>query len=180
MLGKNKAQTDDDEAPQKGGPVRMFIVGVISLLIAGGGYFIGGRDGAAATTPDATQQAAGAVPAGPVEPEIHEIVDLEAVNVNLTDNHYLRVAISLGIALAVDSEEASSAKAHGADAAEGSTFPTAPAADLVLSTYAVRSLAELSDPAGRAAARDELELRLKEYYGEEILVTVFFTEFVMQ
>ena len=59
------------------------------------------------------------------------------------------------------------------------TEPTAPAADLVLSTFAGKTIEELSTLEGRVAARDHLHEGLKEFYGEEVL-TVFFTEFVMQ
>jgi flagellar FliL protein len=185
MVGKKKdapATTDGaDAAPAKsGGMMRLVMVGVMSLSIAAAGYFIGGRGGAevpAVASPVIVEVEA-------KEPVIEEIVDLEAVNVNLTDGHYLRVAISLGVGHeeAKEGEEgADGGGSYGAEPeGEEAVFPTAPAADILLSTFAERSMAELSDGAGRNAARTELETRMKEYYGEEIIVTVFLTEFVMQ
>ena len=172
---KSKTDTPDDAGEkQGGGAMRLVTVGILSLSIAGAGYFIGGRGGAAPAATDAAAAEAAAAEEEVAEPEVVEIVDLDAVNVNLTDNHYLRVAISLGIGHV----EEEGGGGHGGES--DATFPTAPAADLVLTTFAERSMAELSDAAGRIAARDELEHHLKEYYGEEVLVTVFFTEFVMQ
>jgi flagellar FliL protein len=184
MVGKKKdapATTDGaDAAPAKsGGMMRLVMVGVMSLSIAAAGYFIGGRGGAevpAVASPVIVEVEA-------KEPVIEEIVDLEAVNVNLTDGHYLRVAISLGVGheeAKEGEEEDAGGGGYGGEEVEEAVFPTAPAADILLSTFAERSMAELSDGAGRNAARTELETRMKEYYGEEIIVTVFLTEFVMQ
>lgn len=161
----------DESAAKGGGALRLVMVSVLSLSIAAAGYFIGGRGGGDAA---ATDVAADHVEEE-VEPEIESILDLDAVNVNLTDDHYLRVAISLGLG---HIEEESSSDGHGTE--EVAEFPSAPAADLVLTTFAERSMAELSEPAGRSAARAELEAHLKEYYGDDVIVTIFITEFVMQ
>lgn len=134
---------------------------VLSLALVTAGYFVGGLGGGAAPSAEA------AVPTTVPEPIVDHIVDLEAINVNLSDGHYLRVAVSLGMA---------AAEACGGAEAE---FPTAPAADFVLGTFAGRSVDELSTLAGRAEARQELEKQLQEHYGEEELVTILFTEFVM-
>lgn len=179
---KNENTEEAGEPKEKGGLSRMIMVGVFSLSIAAAGYFIGGGGGE--TPAAAVPETVVIVEEAPAEPVIAKIVDLDAVNVNLTDNHYLRVAISLGIAEEHHDEEKkdSGGGGHGAsdDEAHEPEFPTAPAADLLLTTFAEQSMAELSDAAGRAAAREHLEHKLKEYYGEEVIVTVFFTEFVMQ
>lgn len=190
MVGKKKksddATPDGDEAPkEKSGLSRMIMVGVLSLSIASAGYFIGGGggNGGGAAEPAAAEAEEAPVEVEEKEPEIEKIVDLDPVNVNLTDAHYLRVAISLGVAEEHhdDEEKSDGGGGHGAPAEEEEPeFPTAPAADLLLTTFSQKSMAELSEPSGRAHAREELEHHLKEYYGEEVLVSVFFTEFVMQ
>lgn len=107
------------------------------------------------------------------------------MNVNLADGHYLRVAVSLGLVDHLAEGEQAAAESDGSHGAateetEQSSFPTAPAADLVLSTFAGREVDQLSDPGGREAARHDLLERIHEYYGEEQVLTVYFTEFVMQ
>lgn len=170
-MARKKSTEPDQANPESdksgGGTTRLVMVGVMSLSIAAAGYFVGGRGGAevpAAAAPVTEPEA--------TEPEIVEVVDLDPVNVNLTDGHYLRVAISLGIG--------AHGKEQGAKPEEGPYVPTAPAADILLTTFAERSMAELSDGVGRSDARSQLEAHLKEYYGEHVIVAVFVTEFVMQ
>ena len=103
------------------------------------------------------------------EHAVGSIVDLDAVNVNLLNGHYLRIAVSLGL-----SEDAHYDDGHG-----GGEFPSAPARDLVVTTFSGRSIEELSSHEGRTHVRHELEEGLKEYYHGDV-VTVFLTEFVMQ
>ncbi len=180
-MARKKSTEPDTANPESdksgGGTMRLVMVGVMSLSIAAAGYFIGGRGGAAvpAAAPPVTEPEVH-------EPEIAEVIDLEAVNVNLTDGHYLRVAISLGIGAHVEEDggEGGHGKEKEEEAEEGPSIPIAPAADILLTTFAERSMAELSDVAGRADARHKLEAHLKEYYGEDVIVTVFVTEFVMQ
>ncbi|MFK8025535.1 MAG: flagellar basal body-associated protein FliL, partial [Ilumatobacter sp.] len=106
--------------------------------------------------------------------EIGELVELEPVNVNLQDGHYLRVAIALE---KYKSEEAASDKKK--DAGDAPAFPTAPAADLVLSTFSGRAMSELSTNSGREAVRTELFEAIKAVYGDKV-TSVYLTEFVMQ
>lgn len=164
------------EAPKRG-KGRPLMVGGICAALAAGGFFIGGRMGGGAAPAVATET----VPEP--EPTVGEIVALEPVNVNLADGHYLRISVSLGL---LDHGDEAAAPAddggHGEAGAtdEGSHFPTAPAADLVLSTFAGRKMDELAAATGREAARHDLLEGIHNYYGEEEVLTVFFTEFVMQ
>ena len=162
------------------GKRRMIVVGALCLGLAAGGYLISGRmAGGAAPAAGATTEEEVVEP----EPEVGEIVDLEPVNVNLADGHYLRIGVSLGLSAHVEGEagEEAAAASHGEAGEEtGTTFPTAPAADLVLSTFSGRSIEQLADDAGREAARHDLLEGIHAYYGEEEILTVFFTEFVMQ
>jgi flagellar FliL protein len=160
-MADDTTSADTPAPPAKsGGPMRLISAAMISIALVTTGYFIGGRGSSAAAPPTET---------APVEEEHHAvgmIVDLEAINVNLAAGHYLRIAISLGLAEDVHLEKPEE-------------FASAPASDLVVTTFSGRSMEELSTPEGRVHAREELEEGLAEYYGEEI-VSVFFTEFVMQ
>ncbi|MDJ0767424.1 MAG: flagellar basal body-associated FliL family protein [Ilumatobacter sp.] len=155
--------TESEPVPAKsgGGAMRIVSAAMLSVALVTTGYFIGGRGGTAAAPPPETAHVE-----EPEEPTIGTIVDLEAVNVNLAGGHYLRVAVSLGL----------SEHVHLEDPKE---FKSAPASDLVVSTFSGRTMEELSSHDGRSSRRDELEEGLATYYGDEI-VSVFFTEFVMQ
>jgi flagellar protein FliL len=174
--GVDDESTDAGDGGGKGRGGKMMPAAMISIALVAAGYFVGGRGGSA--------PAAEAAPATTVahEPEVETIVDLEAVNVNLADGHYLRVAISIGMAAHHGEEGEAKGGGHGKAGAAPTTeptAPTAPAADLVLSTFSGKTMAELSTLDGRVAAREHLLEELKEFYGEDV-ITVFFTEFVMQ
>lgn len=166
---KGEEGTEEESSGGGGGGSKMMPAAMISIALVAAGYFVGGRGGGTAPAVAVTATTVEA------EPTVGEVVDLEAVNVNLADGHYLRVAISIGMQAA---EEEAAAPAEGEGATE-TTEPTAPAADLVLSTFSGKTIDELSTLEGRIAARDHLLEGLKEFYGEEV-ITVFFTEFVMQ
>ncbi len=157
----------------KGGKGRLIITVVLCLGLAAAGFVLGGKlsggDGAAAAAADEE-------PVEEPEPVVAKIVELEPVNVNLADGHYLRIAIALGL-----SEHALHAEEGGGGHGGGDefVFETAPASDLVLGTFSGRLMADLESHEGREAARHDLFEGLENFYGEDI-VTVFLTEFVMQ
>ncbi|HWL43409.1 MAG TPA: flagellar basal body-associated FliL family protein [Ilumatobacter sp.] len=160
-------------APPRG-KSRAIIAGVLCVGLAAGGYVMGGRVAGG-------EPAAASEPVHVPEPTIGEIVDLAPVNVNLADGHYLRIAVSLGLSDAHASDAPAADDGHGNPVeAEGSRFPTAPAADLVLSTFAGRKMDQLAAADGREQARQDLLDGIHDYYGDEEVLTVFFTEFVMQ
>lgn len=176
MAKKKKAEEgSEEESTEKSGGGKMMPAAMISIALVAAGYFVGGRGGGDVATTTVTS----IVEVEKEEPEVHHIIDLEPVNVNLAGGHYLRVAISIGMA-AAEAKEGEAADSHGAkDDKTVTTEPTAPAADLVLSTFSGKTVEELSTLEGRVQAREALHEGLKEFYGEEVL-TVFFTEFVMQ
>lgn len=176
MAKKKKEEaegTDEESGEEKKGGGKMMPAAMISIALVAAGYFVGGRGGGGTATTTVTS----VVTVEEAEPEVETIIDLEPMNVNLADGHYLRIAISIGMGPDEHAEEAAGG-GHGAAETE-TTEPTAPAADLVLSTFSGKSMAELQTLEGRIHAREALQEGLKEFYGEGVL-TVFFTEFVMQ
>jgi len=155
---------NDTPAPAKGrSGLRTIVTVALSLGLVGMGYFVGMRGAPPPAQPAVAsdQYAKHDAPAA-----VGTIVELDAVNVNLAGGHYLRIAVSLGL-----SEEA---EVH-----EPEEFPTAPAADFVLTAFAGRTVEELADTGGRESVREELAEALEQFYGSDI-VAVYFTEFVMQ
>jgi flagellar FliL protein len=162
---------NESTEPKKGGVPRLVIVGILCAVIAAAGFVLGGRlSGGAAAAPEST------VPEEEPEPEVVAIVELDALNVNLAGGHYLRIAVALGLG-----EEALHGAESGGHGGSGDAPPieTAPASDLVLSTFSGRTMEDLATEAGREDARHDLHIGLEEYYGEGV-VEVLFTEFVMQ
>ena len=179
MAKKKKAEEGSEESEAeggKGGGGKMMPAAMISLALVAAGYFVGGRGGGAAPAAEAT-----VITVIAPEPEVETIVDLEPININLADGHYLRVAISIGMAAP---HEESGECGGGGRPTEKRPPPRPPSPPrLPPISCSARSPArrsrELSTLEGRVAARDHLQEGLKEFYGEEVL-TVFFTEFVMQ
>lgn len=178
MPDKKSDKTTDDEK-SSGGSKRLIIVGALCALIAGAGFVLGGRMSGGG---EVVVEAAPAVEEEvlPVT-TIDEIVELEPLNVNLADGHYLRLAVAIGIAHGEDGDAAEESSGHGSstDSTGEPSIETAPASDLVLTTFAGRVMDDLAAPEGREAARNDLEEGLVGFYGDSI-VSVLFTEFVMQ
>ncbi|MGY4643746.1 flagellar basal body-associated FliL family protein [Cellulomonas sp. URHB0016] len=90
------------------------------------------------------------------------VVTVEPVSLNLADGHYLR--IGFGLQLTEDTLEAPD---------------TARALDIAIALYSGRTVAEISDPATRAALKTELVKQLTEQYDGEVM-DVYLTNFVTQ
>lgn len=165
-----KSAGDEPEPTGKPGPKKMIVTAVLAVVLIGVGYVLGGQMGGsgAAVAEESAETAPEATEEGAEEVHVGIVVDLDAVNVNLADGHYLRVAISLGLSPDIDF-------GHGSV----EDFPVAAASDTLLYTFSGRTLAELSSTEGREHARIELAEGLAEHYGEDV-VSVYYTEFVMQ
>ena len=163
----DKKSSESEESPA-GGSKRLIIIGVMCAVIAGGGFVLGGRmsGGGTAEVEAAVEEE--------TEPTIDVIVELDPLNVNLADGHYLRLAVAVGLT----HEEEEGGGGHSTTDDEPA-IETAPASDLVLSTFSGRVMDDLATHEGRESARHDLYEGLVAFYGEEI-VTVLFTEFVMQ
>jgi flagellar protein FliL len=146
-MSKDKA-TPADGAPKKGKKKLMIIVLAAVLLLGGGGaggYFA---------------LASGNKEEPPPEPGV--VVPLEAITINLSDGHFLKVSIALQATAEVHEEP------------DGSK-----ALDILISQFSNRSVAELSSNEAREEAKEILKDKITERYEGEIM-DVYFTEFVMQ
>jgi flagellar basal body-associated protein FliL len=139
---------------------------------------LGGRGAAAvpeSVTPTTIVQLEGCAPGTDATTAQHNTLDLESMSVNLTDGHYLRVTVSLGLCPGVVG--VAGAAAEGAAAEE--PLNTAPARDIIVSTLSGNSMATLQEPEGRENIKELLTQRLANAYPEEIH-EIYFLEFVMQ
>ena len=101
-------------------------------------------------------------PAGAEEaPKPGEVVKLDAIQVNLAGNHYLRVGIALQAT-------------EGAEEVEGSK-----ALDATIELFTGQDMAALARKPYREQLKHKLEQRLEEAYDGEVM-GVYFTDFVTQ
>ena len=161
----SKSSGDDGGDAGKKSPI---VAIVLCVAMLGAGYVVGGMmSGGSSET--AVVEAAG--DEAEVVEEHHELGtlhELDAINVNLQEGHFLRIAVAL-------ETHGSGGDGHGGE----EEFPMAPAADLLLATFSGRTVEELSTAEGREEARTELlEAVVKKYDGE--VYGLYFTEFVMQ
>jgi flagellar FliL protein len=131
---------------------------VLAVGLLGGGYFMsqgGGKAASAAEAPTTSTIALG------------EVVKLDPVTLNLADGHFLKVTMALQLG-------------KGGVAAElTKSGRAARAANIALTVLQHKTLAELTPPAARQEAQDEISTKVHEAFGEEV-VSVYWLEFVMQ
>jgi flagellar protein FliL len=166
------------EAPKKSKKKLFIAVGLCAVLL-GVAYMLFGRSAAAGAdvATDGTATGDTVEVETPAALAFTEIVDLPAININLADGHYLRVAVSLGLHAV---EEEAAAEGHGAaETSDEPSIPVAPAADIVLATFSGRTMASLATIEGREDAKTTLTAQIIEHYGATV-TSVFLTEFVMQ
>lgn len=135
-----------DETAERGGGRKKVLVGLLVLALAGvaGWWFM--------LRPASAEEA----------PEPGEVVALEAIQVNLADDHYLRIGIALQ-ATADVKEEIDGSKAL----------------DATIELFTGREKADLARKPYREQLKKKLEHRLEEAYHGEVM-GVYFTDFVTQ
>jgi flagellar protein FliL len=133
----------EGEGKKKGGKKKLIIIVVAVLVIAGAGYWFFLK------------------PSGPTPPpEPGEILALDSTQINLADNHYLRLGLALQL----------TADAHEAD---GSM-----ALDAAIHLFSNKPL-EAVEGHHRNKLKDKLEKELEHLYHGDVM-DVYFTEFVTQ
>jgi flagellar FliL protein len=132
------------EAEKKGGKKKLVIVVLLLAVLGGAGYWFFLK------------------PSGPEKPQPGVVVKLDAIQVNLTGGHYLRVGIAL------------QATTKAGEELDGSK-----ALDATIDTFSGRSMAELARPQAREKLKTALENRLEKLYEGDVM-GVYFTDFVTQ
>lgn len=138
------ASSDEQEKGRPKGRRKLILLVAVVLVIAGAGaYVFLGRD------------------SGPKAPVPGEVLVLEPIQVNLADDHYLRVKLALQL-----TEEAVEL--------DGSK-----ALDAAIALFSGRPVEKLLAKGERADLKNELVAELKETYEGEVM-DVYFAEFVTQ
>ncbi len=133
-----------EAAEEKAGKSKMLIVGVLLLAVAGGAaWFLFLK------------------PSAPAEPKAGEVAPLEAIQVNLSGGHYLRLGMALQL----------TEKAHEVDGSK--------ALDAAITVFSGLAVGEVNKPEVREDLRHKLlEVLHERYHGD--VMDVYFTEYVTQ
>ena len=152
-MSKEKKEPTGDEPKKSKKKLMIIVIAAVVLLGGGGGAFFmlkGGKAEAAA-------------------PPVKGIVTAidEALTINLTEGHYLKLAFAL--------QMTADAGAEAVDTSE--------ALNLAIDEYTGKTVAELSTEKGRDAAKASLLAKIEEAYKEEdkqMVMDIYYTSFVTQ
>jgi flagellar FliL protein len=134
---------DAADEPKKSKKKLLILVAVVLAAVGGGAYFfLGGSS-------------------EPAPPEPGKVFALDAITVNLTDGHFLKLRFAL------------QATADVAEDLDGSK-----ALDLAVDEFSNKSVADLGD-AGRKKHKAALKKKVVEAYEGEVM-DIYVTDFVMQ
>src|SRR3954453_13555441 len=151
----------DAPAAKRGGRKKRLVLALpVLLALAAAGWFF--------LKPGAPASATEKVEPGPV-------VQLDAITLNLSDGHYLKLGMALQLTKKAGEEAA-------AGQTEGSAAPLvdgAKALDAAISVLGDRSYAQLLAKGGRAKAKVDVETVIKRRYEGKVMA-VYLTQFVMQ
>lgn len=154
------AAEGEGQKKEKGKKGAMLPALIVAIAVLAGGAMAGGVIGGG----DASEAAEMAEPE-PTEtapPQLGAITELDALTLNLSDGHFLKVGVAIEWSPDVVEE-----------------LPTAPVYDTMIALFGPQTRDELSPVSARDRAKDDLLEDLAEIYGEGI-VRLYFTEFVMQ
>jgi len=151
-MAAKKSEAKDGE--KKKSPLKLVVILLAVLLVAGAAYMFMGR-GSAAPAP------AAAVAEAPVV--IGAVIKLDPLFINLKDERFLKLGIALQTSLLGKDPELDGSKAL----------------DAAIEVFSGQDIQQLSEEAGRSRLKEELLTQITEAYGSEVS-DIYFTEFVMQ
>jgi len=146
----DKEKPAEEAAPAKKGKKKLLMMVAAGLMVAAGvgGYLMLGGGGSKSTEKP--------------KPKPGEVLALDAITVNLSDGHYLKLKLALQ-----------------ATAAAGKELDGSKALDAAIEQFSEYEMGALSTSEGRKTAKEKLRKHLDEAYEGEVM-DVYFTEFVMQ
>ena len=151
-MAKKKSDSEDGEKKSK---LRIVVVVLAVLLVAGGVYMFLGR-GSSEAPAVAEPVAAVAVVKGAVIP-------LDPMFINLKNERFLKLGLALQTTIMGDKAELDGSMAK----------------DAAIEVFSDQDVAQLMSETGRATLKEELLERVTDSYGVTV-IDIYFTEFVMQ
>ncbi len=160
MAKKKKAAEEEEEGGKGKGKGKMIAVGLVGLAAV---YkFVLAPAPAEEATDEIDEQAERVIEEGDIFP-------MEELVVNLTDtdqSRYLRVGLALVLEAGTSPESMETEAPIAIDAA--------------IDYLSAQSFADLREPGSKSEIRDELSARIRAAYGDEKVVRILLTTFVMQ
>jgi flagellar FliL protein len=147
----NNESEKTDGAPAKKSKKKLIIILLAVVLLAGGGVgaflMFGGSSGKPAAKP---------------KPVPGKVVALDAITVNLSGGHYLKIHLALQLT-----------------ATAGEELDGSQALDLTVAEFSNHDMAEYASQQGRSKAKAQLLTAVEKAYEDKVM-DIYFTEFVMQ
>jgi flagellar FliL protein len=142
------AETEPKQKKKRSKKKKLIIIAALVLVLGGGagGYFM--FSGGGSSTPP--------------KPTPGKVIPLDAITINLSEGHYLKLKLAL----------------QGTSTAEAE-MDGSKALDIAINEYSNRSVGELSSNAERDKSKKELVKKVSEAYEGKVM-DIYFTEFVMQ
>jgi flagellar FliL protein len=147
-VGSKSGEADEVTPKAKRNPLKSkkFVIILIAVLVLGGGAYMFLK------------------PKKAVPPSGGDVVAMDATTLNLTDGHYLKIAVAIQLV---------KGKASSTD------FATSHAAELVIDEFSNRSVTSLSSNAARQKLVGQLRTSIQKAYPGEVY-DIFVTQFVTQ
>jgi len=151
----NKKSGSEDGEKKGNSRLRIVVIALAILVIAGGVYIFLGRG--AETAPAATEVAVAA-------PVVNgAVIKLEPIFINLKDDRFLKLGLALQTSL------------EGKDAELDGSM----ALDAAIEVFSDKDIQQLLGGTGRSELKEQLIELVTEGYGSQV-TDIYFTEFVMQ
>ena len=151
----NKKSGSEDGEKKGNSRLRIVVIALAILVVAGGVYIFLGRG--AETAPAATEVAV-------VAPVLNgAVIKLEPIFINLKDNRFLKLGLALQTTL------------QGKDAELDGSM----ALDAAIEVFSDQDIQQLVGGPGRSELKEQLIELVSEGYGSQVS-DIYFTEFVMQ
>jgi flagellar FliL protein len=151
----NKKSGSEDGEKKGNSRLRIVVIALAILVIAGGVYIFLGRG--AETAPAATEVAVAA-------PVVNgAVIKLEPIFINLKDDRFLKLGLALQTSL------------EGKDAELDGSM----ALDAAIEVFSDKDIQQLVGGTGRSELKEQLIELVTEGYGSQV-TDIYFTEFVMQ
>jgi len=150
-MADTEAPAEEKAGKAKGGKKKLIIVAVVLLLVVGGAAkFL-------------LFKPADSKPAAPPPPEKGAVVKLDPIYLNLAEGRFLKLGIAIQGSKTLGKEE------KGEEAL-----------DVAIKIFSGKTVKELSDAKERDSLQEDLVKEVQKGMGKDMVLDVYFTEFVMQ
>ena len=158
---KKRGGEEEDESEETGGGRGKLLIGLVGLALAGGAVYQ-----FVLAAPEAEGAAVDVVEEAPEEGLIFPMAEIVVNLADDTESRYLRIGMALVLEEGVTLEEIEPESPRAIDAA--------------IDYLSDQTFAALRQPGSKTVVRDDLSARIRAAFGDEMVLRVLLTTFVMQ